>query len=341
VADEAAQIRLQTTPDYTEAVFQGTGDQLATLLGFVREVLADTPLDATSLSRRRQEALREIAARRQMPQLLAEDAARKALFGVSPCGWPPVGTFALGAARLERLRALRRVHHSPNRAVVVISGPVPWGQVREQTQAVLGPLLPRPTVPEPTLRIVGARPRIVLHTPWEGENAVVAMAAPSPGPGQPDFAATAVLSAILGSGEGARLFNALRDARGLTYSVRTDLAPSRLCGMVQAMVVCEPNQAPEVLRIMQAEVAGLSSRPPTDAEVQRAVAYLSGSYLLGRQRNAEVAHYLGMFEALLPGQGERVDLVALFEQVTAAQVEAATRWLQDRNIWVRVGGKAL
>lgn len=68
---------------------------------------------------------------------------------------------------------------------------------------------------------------------------------------------------------------------------------------------------------------------------------MTGSYLLGRQRNAEIAHYLGMFEALMPGQGARTDLVAVFDQVTVAQVETATRWLQDRNIWVQVGGKPL
>jgi predicted Zn-dependent peptidase len=71
------------------------------------------------------------------------------------------------------------------------------------------------------------------------------------------------------------------------------------------------------------------------------VAYLTSSYLLGRQRNGEIAHYLGMFEALMPDQGDQVDLVAMFDQVTVAQVEAATRWLQDRNIWVQVGGQPL
>jgi predicted Zn-dependent peptidase len=111
--------------------------------------------------------------------------------------------------------------------------------------------------------------------------------------------------------------------------------------MVQIMVACEPKQVPEVFRIMRAEVAALTSRPPSAAEVHRATAYLTGSYLLGRQRNGEVAHYLGMFEALMPGRGGQVDLAGMFEQVTVAQVEAATRWLQDRNIWVQVGGKAL
>lgn len=341
VADAGAQIRLQTSPDYTEALFQGTAEQLPTLLGYVREILSDTPLDAQSLNRRRQEELRDISGRRDSPQTLAEDMALKALFGGSPCGWPPTGSFAVGTMRLDRLQSLRRLHHAPNRAVVAISGPMGWDEARGEAQATLGGLLPRPILPEPSAPVVTRRAGVLRYTPWEGDNAVIVAAAPCPGPSHAEFGAAAVLSAVLGSGEGSRLFAALRQARGLTYTVRTDLAPSRICGMVQIMVACEPKQAPEVFRIMRAEMAGLSSRPPSEAEVHRAVAYLTGSYLLGRQRNAEIAHYLGMFEALMPGQGARTDLVAVFDQVTVAQVETATRWLQDRNIWVQVGGKPL
>ena len=341
VADAAAQVRLQTSPDYTEALFQGTGDQLPLLLGFVREVLSDTRLDPQSLSHQRQEALREIVSRRDMPQVLAQDMALKALCGNNPCSWPPTGSFALGVMRPERLQLLRHIHHAPNRAIVVISGPVTWEQAREQAQTTLGHLLPRPVMAEPALCPAPRRPTVVLHAPWEGDNAVVVMAALCPGPSHPEFPAAAVLSAVLGSGEGSRLFGALREARGLTYTVRTDLAPSRICGMLQTMVVCEPKQTAEVFRIMRAEVAGLSTRPPSAAEVHRAEAYLTSSYLLGRQRNGEVAHYLGMFEALMPGQGDQADLVAMFDQVTVAQVEAATRWLQDRNVWVQVGGQPL
>jgi zinc protease len=341
VGDAAAQVRLQTTPDYTEALFQGTTDQLPTLLGFVREVLSDASPDPRDLSRRKQDALRQISGRRDMPLALAQDMVLKALFGGTPCGWPPVGTFAVSTLRPERLQLLRRLHHAPNRAIVVVSGAIPWERAREQAQAVLGPLLPRPAVPEPTAVVVRRRPRAVLHAPWEGDNAVVVFASLCPGPDHAEFAATTVLSAVLASGEGSRLFKALREARGLTYTVRTDLAPSRLCGMLQVAVVCEPQQATEVFGIMRAEVAGLITRPPSVAEVHRAVAYLTGSYLLGRQRNGEIAHYLGMFEALRPGQGDQTDLVALLDQVTVAQVEAATQWLQDRNIWVRVGGKPL
>jgi zinc protease len=339
VAERAAQMRVQTSADYVETLFLGTADQLALLLGYAREVLTPARLSRALVEPRRQQVLRQLANRRQLPALLAQDMAQAALFAGTPCSWPLAGTFEISALSTARLETLRNLHYAPNQAVVAVSGPVSWEQCRAEVQRQLGALLPRATVREPALKLSRRATGRCLYAPWEGETATVLTAAAIPPPGHPDFAPAAVLTAVLGSGEGSRLFISLRDARGLAYAIDTDLTPSRLCGTAQILASCEPKQAGEVFRIMRAEVAGLESRPPSEAEVQRAASYLTASFLLGHQRNAEIAHYLGLFEALIPARGERVDLAALFEQVTPAQVGAATKWLHDRTVWVQVGGK--
>jgi zinc protease len=339
IADEGSQVRLQTSADYTEALFQGTADQLPQLLAHAREILSDEQPSVERLNARRQQILREITNRRELPETLAEDALLGALFRGTSCSWPSTGSFALSAVGPQRLLALRRMHYVPNQAVVAISGPVDWDQAQALARGTFGDLLPHPLLPRPTLAAPRLRTGMERFIPWGGDNAVIVAAAPCPGPNRADFAAAAVLGAVLGQGEGSRLFASLRDERGLAYTVQTDLAPSQLCAMVQITVTCEPKQAGEVFKIMRAEIAGAQSKPPSEAEVQRAIAYLTGSYLLGHQRNGEIAHYLGLFESLLPGQGAEFDLVALFDQVTVAQVEAATRWLQDGLVWVQVGGR--
>lgn len=164
------------------------------------------------------------------------------------------------------------------------------------------------------------------------------LAAPSPSPDRIEFAAATVAHAVLGSGEGSRLFRALRDRLGLTYSIASDVSPSRICGMMAIGVTCEPNQAAEVFRIMQSEAAALKRCPPGEAEVQRAQAYLTSSFALGHQRNADVAHYMGLFDVLSPGRRES-DLSASVSAVTPDQVAAAAAWLTDRAVWVQVGGR--
>ncbi len=340
LAEQAIQMMAQISADYAEVLLQGTADQLPTLLSAMREILSEACPAAQSLQKRRQEVLREIAQRRELPETIAQDMALEALFRGTPLSWPTVGTSGIAGIRAERLWALRRLHFAPNRAIVAVSGPLSWAEVQQQAQQALSTLLPRPVLPEPSLRVAGGR-SVYLYSPWEGDNAVIMMAAICPPFGHPDFPAAAVLSAVLGSGEGSRLFGALREKSGLAYNIQAELAPSKLCGLMQIVVVCEPARAQEVFRLIRQELARLRESPPTETEIRRAQAYLTSSFVLGHQRNVESAHYLGLFELLLPGQGGEADLPALFAQVTKEKVEAATRWLFERNVWVQVGGKAL
>lgn len=337
LADHGLQGTVQTSPDYVEALFEGTADQLPELLGFVRETLSDTRPAPRQVSLRRAAAVRAVQERCELPLSLARDLAQAHLYQGTPCAWPAIGTPAVGTLTPEQLLAVRRMRYAPNRAVVAVAGNVDWGQCRRLAHEALADLLPRPVPEEPPLRRQPAEQHACLYSPWEGDNAVVLLATACPGPEREEFAAAAVLNAVLGSGEGSRLFEVLRRREGLTYSVLSDLTPSRLCGTITLSATCEPRRANEVLQLMQAEVAGLKSRPPTTAEVRRAQAYLTSSYVLGRQRNAEVAHYLGLFEVLLPG-GRESDLAALLEAVTPEQVVQAAGWLQDRSVWVQVGG---
>lgn len=336
LAERGISLRVQTTPDYVETVFAGTTDQLPQLLGAVREVFGPAQPTPRQLTLRRTQVLRELANRRELPLPYAWDTATAHLYRDTPCAWPVEGAGSVAAILPEQLQALRAMRYAPNRTVVSISGNVAWTQARDETNRALGGLLPRPVPPEPTYRARRLRPAY-LFSPWRGDNAAVLFATACPGPDRAEFAPIAVLNAVLSAGEGSRLFRVLRDREGLTYDIVSELVPSALCGMVVSGATCEPKQAAQVFHIMQAELAGVKTRPPDEAEVQRAKAYLSSSFLLGHQRNAEVAHYLGLFELLAPQRLE-TNLAAMLQSVTTEQVLAATAWLQDGAVWVQVGG---
>lgn len=329
---------VQTSPDYVEAMFQGTADQLPELLHCVRIILGKTQPDPRLVNLRKAAVLRHQEERRELPLPYARDLAQAHLYASSSCAWPPVGTYSVRALLPEQLMALRRMRYVPNNTLVSISGNVTWERCRQQAHEALADLLPQPVPPEPTLRLTNRARPAVLYEPWEGDNAVLMLATPCPSPETPAFAPAMVLNAVLGSGEGSRLFRVLRDKEGLTYSILSDLTPSRICGTIGISASCEPKQAAQVLQLMQSEVAALKSRPPSEAEVQRAKAYLTSSYVLGHQRNAEVAHYLGLFELLSPKQRE-ADLTDMVARVDPSQVQTATRWLLDQSVWVQVGGQ--
>ncbi|MEN6547804.1 MAG: pitrilysin family protein [Armatimonadia bacterium] len=336
LAERGISLRVQTTPDYVETVFAGTTDQFPQLLSAVHEIFGPAQPTPRQLTLRRTRILRELANRRELPLPFAWDTATAYLYRDTPCGWPVEGAGTVAGILPEQLQALRAMRYAPNRAVVSISGNISWAQAREETNRALGGLLPRPVPPEPAYRARLLKPAY-LFSQWRGDNAAVLFATACPGPAKPEFAPTAVLNAVLSAGEGSRLFRVLRDREGLTYDIVSELVPSALCGMVVSGATCEPKQAAQVFHIMQAELAALKTRPPDEAEIQRAKAYLSSSFILGHQRNAEVAHYQGLFELLAP-QHPEANLADALQAVTTEQVLAATAWLQDCAVWVQVGG---
>lgn len=335
-AAQGLRITQQVSADYLETVFLATGDQLADALGFARELFTAPAVEPTRLGIRRAQALRQVAARRELAEVVALDVATERLYRGTSCAWPPVGTAAVATLKAEQVRAFWRMRVVPNNAVVAISGPVTWEQCQGAARRAFGDLLPRPVAPEPNLSVSAPSPALVYQA-WIGGSAAVALAAVCPGPGSEGFPAAAVLNAVLAGGEGSRLFTALRVDRGWTYSVSSELVPSQLCGLMAATVTCEPAQAIDVFRAMQDEVGRLQTQPPTAAEVDRAKAYLVSSYVLGCQRNAEIAHYMGLFEVLSPGDHDG-DLPRMIAGVTPEQVAQAVRWLAQRTVWVQVGG---
>jgi zinc protease len=338
VADAGLTARVQVSPDFMETMLLGTGDQLESALAMARETLQPGPLEGQRFALRRSQVLQELRSRREIGTLQAQDLASGYLFNNTPCAWPVQGSFgAVSRLSAGQVESLWRARVAPNKALVAISGNLEWPVVLEQSRRSLASLMPRPLPPEPELRDDRRVRRAFLYGASPAADAVVQVVAPLPPPDSPGFGAASLLAGVLGSGEGSRLFRSLRDERGLVYSVVTDITPSRWSGMMSATVECEAEQAGEVCRLMQWEVAELKRTPPTVSEINRARAYLTGNYLLGHQRNSEVAHYLGLFELLFRGPGQR-DLPSRLAAVTPDEVNNATKWLLDHAFWVQVGG---
>ncbi|MGE5530707.1 MAG: M16 family metallopeptidase, partial [Bacteroidota bacterium] len=223
LSDLGLQATVQTSPDYVEAMFQGTADQLPELLRAVRVVLSNAKPAARQINLRRAEVLRQLEERRELPLPVARDRAQSHLYRDTPCSWPTTGTPTVASITADRLLALRQMRYAPNRTVVSVSGNISWEQCRQQAREALGDLLPVSVPVEPPPPPPAPARTALLYEPWRGDNAVVLLAAPSPSPDRIEFAAATVAHAVLGSGEGSRLFRALRDRLGLTYSIASDV----------------------------------------------------------------------------------------------------------------------
>jgi len=147
----------------------------------------------------------------------------------------------------------------------------------------------------------------------------IAMVFPGPARADPRRRAAEVWAAIAG-GLGGRMFEALRSARSLAYSVVAGALQRRHGGRLTAYLATSPAREAEAREAMAAELERFRAAPPSAAEVARATAFLAGQAQVARQRTAALANEL--LDAWLRGNGlgELEDPAGAYRAVTAEQV---------------------
>jgi predicted Zn-dependent peptidase len=163
----------------------------------------------------------------------------------------------------------------------------------------------------------------VLNRPTEQAHLVLG------GPGVPRHDerrwALGVLNAALGGGMSSRLFQEVREKRGLAYSVYSYSSSYADSGLFGIYAGCQPKRVEEVLRICREELDKVVAEGITEEELDRAIGQISGSTVLGMEDTGSLMNRIGKAE-LCYGQHLSVDdMLARIAGVTLADVQAVAR----------------
>jgi zinc protease len=171
-----------------------------------------------------------------------------------------------------------------------------------------------------------AAPLVAAETRDKAQTAL-AMFFPGPSRLSPDRHAVEVWASIAG-GLGGRLFESLRDRRSLAYTVAATPWQRRTTGALLTYIATSPERETEAREAMLTELERFRLEPPEQAEVERAVNYLTGQLEVSRQSAGAVAAEI--LDAWLQGEGveDLVDPEAPYRAVTPEMVQgAAERYL--------------
>jgi zinc protease len=134
----------------------------------------------------------------------------------------------------------------------------------------------------------------------EKAQTAIAMIAPGPGRRDPARYAAETWAAIAG-GLGGRMFEALRSAKSLAYTVSAGSFQRRFAGGLTAYIATSPSREEEARAGLTEELDRFRMEPPTPEELARATAYLAGQATIARQRTSSLASE--MLDAWLIGEG--------------------------------------
>jgi predicted Zn-dependent peptidase len=147
-----------------------------------------------------------------------------------------------------------------------------------------------------------------------------------------------VLNNVLGGGMSSRLFQEIRERRGLAYSVYSYASQFADSGLFGVYAGCAPGKVEEVLDLTRSALATLAADGVTEAELARGKGMAKGSYVLGLEDTGSRMSRLAKGE-LLYGDILSVDeLLARVDAVTAADVNALAAELLKEPMSLAVVG---
>jgi predicted Zn-dependent peptidase len=269
--------------------------------------------------------LEEIAMNEDDPSDLVHEAFAAQLFGDTPLGRPILGTVdSINSISRDRIAEHYRARYTPDRLVIAAAGNLDHDQVVEMTSAAFGSALDGTALPSPP-RLSGPESGMgtgvrLLERPVEQANVVLGCA----GLSRTDSRrfALGVLNAALGGGMSSRLFQEVREKRGLAYSVYSFSSQNADCGQWGIYAGCLPAKTEEVLAICQDEIAKVIDAGLTDEELERGKGQLRGSIVLGLEDPSSRMSRLGKSELVYPSLEPVDEILAEIGAVTHDQVRA-------------------
>ncbi len=275
-----------TTKEYTCYYARVLDEDLPLAVDVVCDVVTDALIRSEDVEAERGVILEEIAMHDDDPTDIVHDEFAAALFGDTPLGRPILGTDETikGISR-SAINTFYRRRYRPEAMVVAAAGNLDHDTVVRRVRAAFADLIdpaaqtlaPR-AVRRPRRHEAGVR---VVSRPTEQAHLVLGV------PGivrtDPRRYTLSVLSTALGGGMSSRLFQEIREKRGLAYSVYSYAQGFADDGTFSVYVGCLPGKVDTVLDVCLTELGDVAANGLSDDEVERGKGQVRGATVLGQE----------------------------------------------------------
>lgn len=289
----------------------------------VSDMLTSSLIDPDDLEIERGVILEEIAMHDDDPGDAVHDLFARALYGTHPLGRPVIGsTETISAMTRDQVFDFYTERYRPPNLVVSIAGNVDHDRIVDLVQRAFasdGAGVPAPVRGTSEIPVLSPT-RVVAHKDTEQAHLIVGARAFDRHDDR-RFALD-VLNQVLGGGMSSRLFQEIREERGLAYSVYSYASRYADTGMFGVYAGCAPSKVTEVVDLIAAELHTVAEKGLSEAEVVRGKGMLAGATVLGLEDSGSRMSRLGKGE-LLYGDVFTIDeQLARIEAVTAEEVRS-------------------
>ncbi len=294
-------------------------------------------IEAEELDRERGVVVQEIARANDQPSTVAEHLIDEAVFGDHPLGRPVLGTpeHIRDTFTREGILAFRSRRWTPSRAAAFAVGNLdslpPNGALDELFGRFGAQPEPNPYDPAPPFS-----PRVLVGERDSNQSHLRMSYRPAVEVSDPQQrAALVIYSTVLGGSMGSRLFDEIREQRGLAYSVHSIPHAYADVPVLQLSAGLDSTKTIEAYRRMREIVSELREHGPTESEVERARAYAAGARAIAFENTGAVARHAAQQTIVYREDVDPDRTIELLDAVTVKDVtEVAARIADELSIAV-------
>ncbi len=318
-----------TSEDHTCFHAKARADRFPALLDILMDMFLASRFSPVEIAKERAVIKEERASYRDQPQHLVQELLNESLWQGHPLGRAIEGTpRSLDGLDRARLQSFFNANYIAANTVIVAAGKLTHSELVHAVTpfAKHFPIGPRP-VCEPIGEVSDASAplaRVRLHTKAT-EQTQIALGIRAVSRHDERRFPLRLLNALLGECMSSRLFQSLREDRGIAYDVQSSASSFADCGDLSIYAGVDDDKLEQVLRLITTELRRLTAKAPPAAEVRRARDYVIGQFDLALEGTEPHMAWLGEqligYGQLIPAARTRERLAA----VTPAQVRAVAR----------------
>ena len=286
-------------------------------LDILADILQSSTFAHDELEREREVILQEIAGLKDSPDEIGYDLLHDAAFPAQPVGRPIIGTpETVKRITRDELKSFLAERYRPGGMVISAAGAVHHETLVRHVEALFGGLTPGEDRGEERAHYEGGSR--TWDKPFEQSHLVLGFEGPSYR--DPSYTTAQVFSALFGGGMSSRLFQEVREKRGLCYSIYSSAWGFKDSGLLGIHAATGKDMMAELIDVIGDEIGRMADHGPADAEIQRAKAQIKAGLLMGLEspsaRAEQMARQLLAFDRLI----DTDELIARIEGVTATDL---------------------
>ena len=312
-----------TDKEYTCYYARVLDADLPLAVDVVSDMVTSSLLRAKDVESERSVVLEEIAMHDDDPGDTVHELFAQALYGDHPLGRPVIGTVdSIEALTRDAIKGYYHRRYTPGRMVVSAAGGLDHDATVDLVEQAFAGRLAGQDGPAPLRPRRGGPAGLagVVVDDRPGEQANLVLGTSGLARDDPRRWALAVLNGALGGGMSSRLFQTVREERGLAYSVYSYASSASDCGTFAVSTGCAPAKVDEVVALVREEIDAVAARGLTDAEVTRSKGSLRGATVLGLEDTGSRMSRIGKAE-LVDGELTSVqEVLARIAAVTPDEV---------------------